>query len=249
MNAEGEGPSLETEQAITAKDPFSRPNPPVDVVIDVKFLLLFFFLFKNILVAKKSLEFQDYDNKSATLSWTPGASNGAEITGYTVEMQVKGERDWVPVSEVGSKPETTVKNLEEGAQVRFRVKARNRAGFSDPSEPCPADGWHTVRFKNLKPHIDRTNLTDVTIKVGRTLHLEAAVAGEPPATVTWHGKEDKILSIDKHISINSPDYFTEITIDNIQRKHAGPLTVKAVNRNGEDSVTIVSIWKILNFKG
>lgn len=39
MNAEGESPSLETEHAITAKDPFSRPDPPVDVVIDVSRLL------------------------------------------------------------------------------------------------------------------------------------------------------------------------------------------------------------------
>lgn len=35
VNAEGESPSLETEHAITAKDPFSRPSPPLDVVIDV----------------------------------------------------------------------------------------------------------------------------------------------------------------------------------------------------------------------
>ena len=175
------------------------------------------------------------------MSWTPGNCNGADITGHTVEMQIKGSPNWVQVSEVGSKPEATVKNLEEGSQVRFRVKARNKAGVSDASEPCPADGWHTVRFKNLKPNIDRTNLTDITIKVGRTLHLEAKVQGEPAPTVTWHGKEDKVLPNDKHITINSPDYFTEITIDNIQRKHAGPLTVKAANRNGEDSVTIVSV--------
>lgn len=138
-------------------------------------------------------------------------------------MQVKGSKDWVPVSEVGSIPEATVKGLEENSQVRFRVKARNKGGISDPSEPTD---FHIVKHRNLKPHIDRTNLKDITIKIGRTLKLEANVAGEPPATVTWHGKDDKLLANDKHITINSPDYFTEFTIENAQRKHAGPLTVK-----------------------
>ena len=169
------------------------------------------------------------------LSWSAPKDNGAPISGYTIEMQVKGSKDWVPVCETGSIPEGTVKGLTENDQVRFRVKAKNKGGVSEPSEPTD---YHTVKFKNLKPHIDRTNLKDITIKIGRTLKLEAKVSGEPPATVTWHGKEDKILANDKHININSPDYFTEFTIENAQRKHAGPLKVRAVNRNGEDEVTI-----------
>lgn len=56
--------------------------------------------------------------------------------------------------------------------------------------------------------------------------------------MVWVDKNGKILSNDKHITINSPEYFTEFKLENAQRKHAGPLTVKAVNRNGEDEVTI-----------
>lgn len=100
------------------------------------------------------------------MSWIAPPCNGAPITGYTVEMQKQGSKDWIPVCETGALPEANVKGLTEGEKVRFRVKARNKAGESDPSEPTDL---HTVRFKNLKPHIDRTNLKDITIKVGRNV--------------------------------------------------------------------------------
>lgn len=132
-NAEGDSDPLETDHSIIAKDPFSAPDPPEGLVID------------------------DYDNQMCKLSWIPGKDNSAPITGYTgmlffscvlkiqkthldfshliVEMQLKGSKDWVPVSEVGSSPEATVKGLEEGSEVRFRVKARNKGGVSEPSVP------------------------------------------------------------------------------------------------------------------
>lgn len=86
---------------------------------------------------------------------------------------------------------------------------------------------HTVRHKNLKPHIDRTNLKDVTIKVGRSLKIECKVQGEPAPECHYEDKNGKILANDKHITIISPDYFTEFNLENAQRKHAGPLTIKA----------------------
>jgi len=210
VNKEGVSEPLETTHSIIAKDPFSVPDKCTTPVID------------------------DYDNKSAKLSWAKPKENGAPITGYIVEMQVQGEKDWKPVAEVdGSMPEANVKGLVEGQKVKFRVKAVNKAGPGEASDPTDL---HTVRFKHLAPKIDRTNIKDITVKVGRNVKLEAKVAGEEPPRVEYT-LNGKILGNDKHITINNPDYFTELTIEGVQRKHAGPITIKATNSSGEDEVT------------
>jgi hypothetical protein len=44
-------------------------------------------------------------------------------------------KDWVEVAKSKS-PAATVTGLKEGEHYQFRVKARNKAGFGLPSEPC-----------------------------------------------------------------------------------------------------------------
>lgn len=56
--------------------------------------------------------------------------------------------DWVEVAETdGPQTECKVEGLKEGDQVRFRVRAVNKAGRSKPSE---ASNAHLVKFRNLK---------------------------------------------------------------------------------------------------
>lgn len=63
---------------------------------------------------------------------------GCKIMGYVLEMMMKGDENFtrcndflVPVLSY------TVRNLREGKQYQFRVRAENAAGVSDPSRSTP----------------------------------------------------------------------------------------------------------------
>lgn len=76
---------------------------------------------------------------------------GAPIEKYVVEMRDPKSKDWVEVA-TSEKPEATVKGLETGKEYQFRVKAVNKAGPGQPSEPCekvlvqPKFGWILFLF-------------------------------------------------------------------------------------------------------
>lgn len=79
----------------------------------------------------------DKTKNSVTLSWEPPKDCGrGKILGYLLEYQKAGDEEWLQVNQTPeSCPETTFKivNLEDGMLYRFRVKAVNAAGESDPA--------------------------------------------------------------------------------------------------------------------
>lgn len=151
LNEEGESAPLVADHATLIKDPFTVPDCPTD------------------------LEIFDWDNKSADLKWKAPFDGDAPIQNYIIEMKSK-IGDWVEVAETdGPQTECKVEGLKEGDQVRFRVRAVNKAGKSKPSEATNA---HTVKHRNLKPHIDRTNLVNKTVKMGKSVKFTADVLGK-----------------------------------------------------------------------
>lgn len=79
----------------------------------------------------------DYDNKSVTLKWTrPEEDGGRPITHYTVEMRDKLSVEWAEVLKTkDNNPECVVEGLKEKNIYQFRIRAHNKAGASEPSEP------------------------------------------------------------------------------------------------------------------
>lgn len=99
---------LSPESAPSAKTiPFGKPQPPKSVK------------------ATAGVE-------SATVSWTPGASNGRPITEFTVTSDPGGKT----CKSAGTS--CTVTGLTGGTPYTFTVKARNQAGDSAPSSPSAA---------------------------------------------------------------------------------------------------------------
>ncbi|CAG2161698.1 unnamed protein product [Oppiella nova] len=214
LNKEGESDPLETDQPITAKNPYDEPSKPgkPDIV--------------------------DYDNTSVSLKWAPPEKDGGRpIERYIVEMKDKFSSDWKEVLKTeGPTPEATVKNLNENSSVQFRVRAVNLAG---PGEPSDATDQHIVKHRNLKPYIDRTNLKNIIIKSGRTHKYDVDIRGEPPPTVVWtFGESNVKLSDDINIKIENRDYHSELTVSKATRKQSGKYTITATNKNGTDSVVV-----------
>ncbi|XP_036337123.1 protein piccolo [Rhagoletis pomonella] len=88
----------------------ARPNPPGKVRLNMSF------------------------GKSATLSWTsPLDDGGCKIGYYIVEYFRVGWNVWLKAATTRSLS-TTLHDLIEGSEYKFRVKAENPYGVSDPSE-------------------------------------------------------------------------------------------------------------------
>lgn len=125
VNDEGESEPLETDSAITAKNPFDVAAPP------------------------GLPEFEDWDEHHVKLKWEPPIRDGgAPITSYTIEVMDKDSGEFVKAIETeGPICKGTVKKLEEGQQYKFRIRANNKAGASEPSEQT---NWHTAKPRYRK---------------------------------------------------------------------------------------------------
>lgn len=85
----------------------------------------------------KDLHHTDVDKTEVWLVWNwPDRNGGSEITGFLVEYQEEGEKEWDEWKMV-SIPESHVTDLEEGKTYRFRVRAENAIGLSRPDTTVP----------------------------------------------------------------------------------------------------------------
>ena len=79
---------------------------------------------------------RDVAKTSCFLMWTkPEHDGGAKIDGYIIEMLKSGTTDWIRVADDINLLEHSLRGLMEKQEYSFRVKAVNKAGESEPSEP------------------------------------------------------------------------------------------------------------------
>ena len=79
---------------------------------------------------------RDVAKTSCFLMWTkPEHDGGAKIDGYIIEMLKSGTADWIRVADDINLLEHSLRGLMEKQEYSFRVKAVNKAGESEPSEP------------------------------------------------------------------------------------------------------------------
>ena len=102
---------------------------------------------------------------------------------------------------------------------------------------------HLVKYKNLKPKIDRTNLKNITIQVGKSHTLSVKCAGEPEPELKWiflgkkDDKNEELINND-HVKITNKDYHTEFQIKDALRSQSGKYKLVATNINGTDEEVV-----------
>lgn len=89
----------------------------------------------------------------------------------------------------------------------------------------------------MKPRIDRTNLKQTTLKVGKGFKFDVNIKGEPAPTVTWLLADKQVESQD-NVEIINVDYNTKLSVNDARRKNSGIYKIIAVNEHGRDEADV-----------
>lgn len=90
----------------------------------------------------------------------------------------------------------------------------------------------------MKPHIDRSNLENITVRAGQMIKFDAKVTGEPVPKKTWFINKARQEKDGDEVKIDEEDNRTKIVIPSCTRAHNGTFVIKAENSAGKDEVAI-----------
>ncbi|XP_041650551.1 titin-like [Cheilinus undulatus] len=175
----------------------------------------------------------DVTCNSARISWEkPDHDGGSKITGYVVEMQVKGDDTWTTCS--GSKAqEVTVNGLVKGKEYFFRVSAVNEKGKSEPkSLLAPVK----VTDSSAQPIINLLSNT-FTVRAGNDLKVDVPFKGVPPPTAEWK-REGNELKETSRVNVHTSDTSSQLVIKDASRLDGGLYEITVANSVGTTSAEI-----------
>lgn len=192
---------------VLAKDPWDEPSKP------------------------KNVEVTDWDKDHADLKWEkPDSDGGAPITGYVLEFKEKFGKEWQANKEVPADQLTgTVDGLKEGSQYEFRIRAVNKAGPGEPSDPTKPI---TAKCRFVKPFIIGDELKPIIIKKGHTIKYDINFGGEPPPEVFWEKDKKEIRAEGDRITIEKSEKNSVITVRRAVRADSGKYKIILKNSSG-----------------
>ena len=213
VNKKGASEPLNSAKNILAKDPYDEPGKVTDV------------------------ELIDWDKAHVALKWkAPEKDGGAPIEKYVIEMKDKFASEWTTATEVGGdvlKGKVTVPTIKEGGQYQFRVRALNKAGPGEPSDPTKSV---IIKDRFVKPFILGDGLKNLVVKKGAMIKFDINFGGEPPPEVKWDLNGTEIKPSTK-VSIDSNDKNSVIVVKNAVRADSGKMTLTLTNSSGTVSST------------
>ena len=138
----------------------------------------------------------DWGPDFCDLSFAPPESDGgAKISHYQLEMKENNMTEFVKgivftAAEVREKQgllHVKMRNLVEGYQYQFRVKAINLGStglwnFSPPSGPSVT---MTAKTRYAKASFKEPGMTDIEVKAGKIFRYDLWFGGEPEPEVSW----------------------------------------------------------------
>jgi titin len=211
VNDEGEGAFSRGSESITAKNPYSRPDPPIDAQVS------------------------EVTRSSCLLTWRPPFRDGGlPIVRYHVEMRTKGDYKFYRFTDdFISECEYEIRDLVENQDYEFRIIAENKQGESLPSDP-------TRKFKakdqiqGVPPEI--SGMPDQGNLIGTQGKIECRLlAGIPLPTFRWK-KGSKTINLESSkYSFSYAQSLAVLYINNLNEEDAGQYTVEAENEYGFDT--------------
>jgi predicted phage tail protein len=172
------------------------------------------------------------------LEWKPPIfDGGAPIDHYIIEKRDK-YGDWSPCTTVpGSQTKGTAPGLVAGETYQFRVRAVNKAGPGEPSDPTEPK---VAKPRKLAPRLHLDSLADVRVRAGQPITVEAKFDGEPPPQASWTVNGRPFEG-----QLDNRDNQSTLRIDSAARGDSGPYAITVVNEHGTDSgkcqVTVLDV--------
>lgn len=199
----------------------------------------------------KDVELTDWDKDHADLKWTkPDSDGGAPITGYVVEYKEKFAKDWKKGVEVpGDQLSATCPGLKENSQYEFRVRAINKAGPGEPSDPTKPI---IAKCRFVKPFIIGDDLINIIVKKGQVIKYDIRFGGEPEPEVIWLRDSTEIKpDSEERITIENHERNTILTTRRAVRPDSGKYTLRLKNSSGvcEKSADVIVLDKPTPPKG
>lgn len=174
----------------------------------------------------------DWDKDHADLKWAPPDSDGgAPITGYIVEYKDKFGKDWVKGVEVpGNVLEATCPGLKENSQYEFRVRAVNKGGPGEPSDPTKPI---IAKCRFVKPFLIGNDLQNIVVKKGQVIKYDIKFGGEPEPEVKWMlDKKEIKQDNEERITLDRYERNTVLTVRRALRADSGKYILILSNSSG-----------------
>ncbi|OTF71667.1 hypothetical protein BLA29_008709, partial [Euroglyphus maynei] len=213
VNKKGASEPLNSSKNIIAKDPYDEPSKVQDC------------------------ELVDWDKEHVDLKWKPPEKDGGSpIEKYVIEMKDKFQSEWSQAIEVPGdklKGKVCVPTIKEGNQYQFRVRAVNKAGPGEPSDPTKPV---IIKDRFVKPFIIGEGLKNIVVKKGANIKYDIQFKGEPPPDVVWEVNDSELKSSSR-VSIENTDKTTLLIIKQAVRADSGKFRLTLTNSSGTCSST------------
>jgi hypothetical protein len=132
---------------------------------------------------------------------------GSKLTGFVVEKKTPNGQ-WEEILEVGPKDASvTLKEVKEGEECQFRIKAKNAVGLSNPSKPTdvikvqdqPRNFGYFNRkilynysksnriflYNKEKPTFELSHSKDIVVKSGQNYEIHIPFKAHPLPKAEW----------------------------------------------------------------
>ncbi|CAF0846330.1 unnamed protein product [Brachionus calyciflorus] len=173
---------------------------------------------------------------SVSLSWKkPLDDGGSKITAIVVEKK-NPDGQWEEVLEIPPKDNHVVlKEVKEGEECQFRIRAKNAAGLSNPSKPTDVI---TVQEQPAKPSFEITHVKDIVVKSGQNYEIHVPFKAYPLPNAEWTINDNEIKIESERIEIQTLENVACFVNHKAKRQDAGLYRLNLRNREGGASITL-----------
>ena len=200
---------------------------------------------------KENADQEEGDNREESLKPRPVLRTGPSFTGEFQEYC----SNWMVAMMTDDNDNTAkIADLGEGSKYKFRIKAVNAGGQSEPSDPT---GEVNCRGKQ-RPVIDRRSFAPISVSLGENITMQVLVkavfcrtyeydvqapncllqvkfSGDPVPERKWFYGKVEILPSHPGVTLENKDHLSRLTLSNAKREDIGQYEFRVENEFGQET--------------